>query len=418
MLRTLIRYECKKSVGNRFFLIVLCLFLLVQMVWIGALQEWLEYQDYLEQLSLHGMEPAKKMTVVELLAESRMVTEQIRKEHGIIGQLSPEEQSMFVSAMEQKYGENVFDPMEMITTEEMFAASGYFSGFQDYVMIETYNQLHDWNLAIDSARQQVVDSASALAEQAAADGDNYALRRNQNIIRLYREPLSNITSGVYGWNTYLADNNISFLAAFLVLPACSGSVSAEHDHETWMMLHTAKNGKRKTLAAKYLSGALIAMAIVLLLHLASLCAVVYRSGFLGADQPVQALEQLSLCPYSLTVWQFSLLRLLCQMAGAALLSLLLTTISAFSKSGIISYAAGAVLLGVFLTLEFFLPQKGWLVGPMTLFYPQKYFDSYYTANLLEYPVPWVVVHTVLWISISLVLSYLADLIYHRKRERL
>ena len=89
MLRTLIRYECKKSIGNRFFLIVLCLFLLVQMVWIGGLQEWLEYQDYLEQLSLHGMEPAKKMTVVELLAESRMVTEQIRKEHGIIGQLSP-----------------------------------------------------------------------------------------------------------------------------------------------------------------------------------------------------------------------------------------------------------------------------------------------------------------------------------------
>jgi hypothetical protein len=106
------------------------------------------------------------------------------------------------------------------------------------------------------------------------------------------------------------------------------------------------------------------------------------------------------------------------MAGAALLSLLLTTISAFSKSGIISYAAGAVLLGGFLMLEFLLPHKGWLVGPMTLFYPQKYFDSYYTANLLEYPVPWVVVHTVLWISIAWVLSYLADLIYHRKRESL
>ena len=418
MLRTLIRYECKKSIGNRFFLIVLCLFLLVQMVWIGGLQEWLEYQDYLEQLSLHGMEPAKKMTVVELLAESRMVTEQIRKEHGVIGQLSPEEQSMFVSAMEQKYGENVFDPMEMVTTEEMFAPSGYFSGFQDYVMIDTYNQLHVWNQAIDSVRQQVVDTASALAEQAAADGDNYALRRNQNIIRLYREPLSNITSGVYGWNTYLADNNISFLAAFLVLLACSGSVSAEHDHKTWMLLHTAKNGKQKTLVAKYLSGALIAIVIVLLLHLASLCAVCYRSGFLGADQPVQALEQLSLCPYSLTVWQFALLRLMCQMAGAALLSLLLTTISAFSKSGILSYGAGTILLGGFLLLEFFLPHNGWLVSPMTLCYPHKYFDSYYTANLLEYPVSWVIVHTVLWISIAWVLSYLADLIYHRKRESL
>lgn len=418
MLRTLIRYECKKSVGNRFFLIVLCLFLLVQMVWIGGLQEWLEYQDYLEQLSLHGMEPAKKMTVVERLAESRMVTAQIRKEHGIIGQLSPEEQSMFVSAMEQKYGENVFDPMEMVTTEEMFAPSGYFSGFQDYVMINTYNQLHVWNQAIDSVRQQVVDTASALAEQAAADGDNYALRRNQNIIRLYREPLSNITSGVYGWNTYLADNNISFLVAFLVLLACSGSVSAEHDHKTWMLLHTAKNGKRKTLVAKYLSGALIAIVIVLLLHLASLCAVCYRSGFLGADQPVQALEQLSLCPYSLTVWQFALLRLMCQMAGAALLSLLLTTISAFSKSGILSYGAGTILLGGFLLLEFLLPHNGWLVSPMTLCYPHKYFDSYYTANLLEYPVPWVIVHTVLWISIAWVLSYLADLIYHRKRESL
>ena len=285
-------------------------------------------------------------------------------------------------------------------------------------MINTYNQLHGWNQAIDSVRQQVVDTASALAEQAAADGDNYALRRNQNIIRLYREPLSNITSGVYGWNTYLADNNISFLAAFLVLLACSGSVSAEHDHKTWMLLHTAKNGKQKTLVAKYLSGALIAIVIVLLLHLASLCAVLYRSGFLGTGQPVQALEQLSLCPYSLTVWQFALLRLMCQMAGAALLSLLLTTISAFSKSGILSYGAGTILLGGFLLLEFFLPHNGWLVSPMTLCYPHKYFDSYYTANLLEYPVSWVIVHTVLWISIAWVLSYLADLIYHRKRESL
>lgn len=418
MLRTLIRYECKKSIGNRFFLIVLCLFLLVQMVWIGGLQEWLEYQDYLEVLSLHNLEPPKEMTMGELLAESRIMTEQIREEHGVIGQLSPEEQTMFVSAMEQKYGKNVFDPMEMVTTEEMFAPSGYFSGFQDYVMINTYNQLHDWNQAIDSARQKVVDSASALAEQAAAESDDYALRRNQNIIRLYRASLPDITSAVYGWNTYLADNNISFLTAFLVLLACCGSVSAEHDHKTWMMLHTAKNGKRKTLAAKYLSGALIAMVIVLLLHFASLCAVLYRSGFLGAGQPVQALEQLSLCPYSLTVWQFALMRLVCQMAAAAVLSILLTSISAFCRSGIISYAAGAVLLGGFLMLEFFMPHNGWLVSPVTLFYPQKYFDSYYTANLLEYPVPWVIVHTVLWISISWVLSYLADLVYHRKRESL
>ena len=418
MLGTLIRYECKKSVGNRFFLIVLCLFLLVQMIWLGGLQVWLEYQDYLEVLSLHNLEPPKEMTIGALLAERRMTTEQLRQEYGVIGQLSPEEQSMFVSAMKQKYGENVFDPMEMVTTEEMFAPSGYFPGFSDYAMINTYNQLHEWNKAIDSARQQVVDTASALAEQAAAEGDNFALRRNQSIIRLYREPLNDITCGVNGWNTYLADNNISFLTAFLVLLACAGSVSTEHDHKTWMLLHTAKNGKQKTLVAKYLSGALIAIVIVLLLHLASLCAVCYRSGFLGGEQPVQALDQLSICPYAFTIWQYALLRLLCQMAGAALLALLLTTTSAFSRSGILSYGAGAVLLGVFLLLEFFLPHNGWLVSPMTLFYPGKYFDSYYTADLLNYPVPWVIVHGVLWIGMSWILSYLADRIYHRKRESL
>lgn len=47
----------------------------------------------------------------------------------------------------------------------------------------------------------------------------------------------------------------------------------------------------------------------------------------------------------MTVWQYALLALACQVFAAVVLSILLSTVSALSKSSVISYAVGALLLG-------------------------------------------------------------------------
>ena len=417
MLATLIRYECKKSIGNRFFVTVFCLFLLLQVIWLGGFQEWTEYQAYLQEMESYGLSipQSERLSIWELLERQRSATNQLREEYAVIGQLSSEEQDEFAAAMREKYGENVFDPMEMIPTEEMYASSGYFEGFQDVVMIQDFCILQSWNQTIEDTHQTVVKTAASYLEQSIAEGDEYGIRRNQNIIRLYSIPQSRITSPISGWDLFLSDNYAFLLSVLLIFLACSGSVSSERERKTWMLLHTAKNGRRKTLAAKYLSGAGIAAGIVITMQLASFGAVGFRCGFLGTEQSVQALDQLSLCPYSFTVWQYALLRLGLHIVSAVFLSVLLTTISACSRSSIISYAVGAVVLGGSLMLAYFPPKAELLAGPLSLSVPATYFESYYTANLLGFPVLWAIIQAAVWCLLCCGSILLADRVYHRKR---
>ncbi len=137
---------------------------------------------------------------------------------------------------------------------------------------------------------------------------------------------------------------------------------------------------------------------------------------MGFNQPVAALEQLRLFP-------------LYRDRGAVCLSdaglpglcgsgpfHLLTTISALSRSSVISYAVGAIVLGGCLLLVYIPPKTEWLAGPLALSSPLKYFDSYDTANLFGFPVLWAVVQALLWCALSGVCVWLAQKVYHRKRR--
>ena len=70
------------------------------------------------------------------------------------------------------------------------------------------------------------------------------------------------------------------------------------------------------------------MGLTILFQVASLGAILFRGGLLGFNQPVAALEQLRLFPYTVTVGQYVFLTLACQVFAAVVLSILLTTISA------------------------------------------------------------------------------------------
>ena len=158
------------------------------------------------------------------------------------------------------------------------------------------------------------------------------------------------------------------------------------------------------------------MGLTILFQVASLGAILFRGGLLGFNQPVAALEQLRLFPYAVTVGQYVFLTLACQVFAAVVLSILLTTISALSRSSVISYAVGAIVLGGCLLLVYIPPKTEWLAGPLALSSPLKYFDSYDTANLFGFPVLWAVVQAVLWCALSGVCVWLAQKVYHRKRR--
>lgn len=410
---TLTRFELKKMLGGKFFLIALCLMLLVNILLNCGIQEHMEWLEAVEEgIALETAE--ESISFWGDMAGRRKVTAAIGNNYAFFENLTPEERAAFETAMMDKYGADVFDMLN--PTDEMMMTPGYFGEERnDFGALIDYAGLKLNNQTIRETQDRVIQAAQDFGREALEKGDNYGVRRNLQIIRTYSQPRPEVTNVVRGWNDFLFDQTPMLLVFLLLLLACAGSVSGENDRQTWLLLHTAKNGKGKTLAAKYLAGAITAAALTLLFQLALLGAVWFRGGLLGLNQPAALLDELKMLPYPLTVGQYVLVNLVCQIFAAVALSVLLTTVSALSKSSVISYAAGAVLLGVCLLPVYFPPRVEWISGPLSLSVPLKYFDSYYTANLFGFPALWVVVQAVLWSILGAGCVLLAHKVYHRKR---
>lgn len=412
---TITRYELKKLLGGRFFLVALCLLLAVDMLLNCGIQDYLETRKELESGGAWGA-PGESVGFWESRAAIRRIVDLQREQYALFAELTEEETAAFEEAMREKYGEDVFD-IVLFPGADMLAVPGYFGGSRsDFDYIMDYQTLTQWNRDMREARERVVRAAQQFGREALEDGDDYGVRRNRNIILRYRIPHRSATAPIRGWSVFLFENHAMLLVFLMVLLVCAGNVARENDGRTWLLLHTAKNGKGKTLAAKYLAGIIAAAGFTILFQLAALGAVWFQGGLVGAKQPAAVMEQLRLFPYNGTVGQYALLALAFQMFTAVVLSVLLTTVSALSRSGVISYAIGAVLLGGCVLMLYFPPKSEWLAGPLSLSRPLKYFESYYTANLFGFPVLWAVVQAVLWCLLGAGCILLARKVYHRKRE--
>lgn len=410
MLGKLTRYELKKQLGGKFFLITLCLLLAVNVVLNCGIDNYLELKEVMADVLPEGEFP----DFWSQKESSRERSESDRENFARLNALPPEAIARYEQTLREQYGEDVMENCHA------YPELGEFPGllFKDQIDVFTILQINmqrEWNQKIADGQERVVRSARNFGREALAKGDNYGVRRNLDIIRLYSRPRVTANTPVGGWDLLLKENFSMLLVSLMLLLACSGSVSGEHDRQTWLLLHTARCGKGKTLAAKYLAGILSAVGLTLLFRLAALGGICFQVGLLGSDQPIQMLEDFPLVPYTLTVGQYARIHLVCQMFAAALLSVLMTTLSALCRTSVISYGAGALTLGVFLLPVYFPPQVEWLSGPLALAEPIKYFDAYYTANLFGFPVLWVLVQAVLWCALAAGCMYLAHRVYHRKR---
>lgn len=415
MLGKLTRYELKKLAGGKFFLIALCLLLVANVLLNCGIQEFITWMNHVKNGTAMGDITPETTSFWSNSALQRQGTNIIRGEYKLLNKLTPQERAAFEAAMKERYGEDVF--AVPIPTDEMTAVPGYLGGaWSDFSCIVNYQGMLERNAALTSALDNTVRAARAFGQESLEAGDNYGVRRNLNVIRLYSVPRQEITTPIRGWDQFLFGTPATMLLIFLlVLLACSGSFTADRDTQTFLLLHTAKNGKGKTLLAKYLAGVILAVVITVAFQLVALGSVWFKLGLLGARQPVSAIQELRLFPYAITVWQYVLLVLACQIFAAVMLAVLLTTVSAFSKSSIISYGAGAILLGLCLLPVYFPPKIEWLSGPLALSSPLKYFDSYYTANLFGFPVLWVAVQAALWCILGAGCMFLAHKVHHRKR---
>lgn len=415
MVWKLTRFELKKILGNRFFAVALCLLLILNLLLFGGVREYMNLQTAIRDGTLlEGVIAPEDQAFFRFMAVSRKATSRLRDEYRVLSDLSPEEWTDFEKAMSERYGDDILSNMALVPTEQMLTTPGYFGDKQsDFVSILDYQTLTAENQALDESLSSVLRAAKSFSDRAE---NRYEIQRNQNILQLYTLPRKPITSPIRGWQEFLFGTTPMVLVYLLVLLASAGSFAGEQDKGMWMILHTAKCGKGKTLVAKYLAGSIIAAAVTVLFQIATLGAIWFKGGLLGANQPIAAVSELKLCPYPLVVWQYALLFLACQIVTAVILSVLLSTVSALCKSGMIAYAAGTVLLGGTMLLVVFPPKAELLIGPLALSRPLRYFNSYFTGNIFGRPVLWAVIHILLWLAFCAGAMVLAHKVYHRKRR--
>ena len=394
MLLKLIRYELKKQLGNKFFLAALCLLLAVNVLLNCGIDEYTDTKNTMEELGL-SFEP----DYWQYRDSSIAMTTDSRERYALVYA----NREAFAAAMLEKYGESTFDPFAALPMESL-ATPGYFgSQWNDSMLIQTYLDLQTRSDELQNALDAVVEAAKAYGQEALAEGDQYGVRRNLQIIKLYTLPRGQITAPVMGWDDYLFDSPAMLFVFLLMLLGFGGSFTGEREKQTVLLLHTAKNGKGKTLAAKYLAGVLTAAGLTIVFQAVTLGTVWYKEGLLGMNQPAAAMEQLRLLPYSWRVWQYALVHLGCQIFSAAALSVAVNTVSAFGKTSVIAYAAAAVVLGLLL-----------LAGFLDLAEPLTYFDSFNTANVFGFPVLRCIAHMVLWAMAGGMCVFAAHQAFHRK----
>lgn len=408
----LIYFELIKAVKNKFFLLAFCVAVLVSFLLQCGIQE---YQDYVQ--GMREWDPTQPVeTFFEIVGGKRSVTRFNRKQTEIFNALTDEEHAGIADALKEKYGDDVLTGYIFMDSEEMRqvpGCAGEMSDFEYLFMLETLGRL---NAASAEKLDAVLQSAGTFLEEARTDGDVFGIRRNEEVLRLYSQPRGEITA-IPRYTEDIFFNTPSMLFVFLlILLTAAVSVAGEHDRRTWLLLHTAKEGKEKTLLAKYVSGWIVGIGLTAAFQTVSVAAVYFKGGMVEAGQPVTALDELALCPWPMLVWQYALFSLACQSFTAIVLSTILTTVSAFSKNGVTAYAAGSLILGGCLLLFYFPPGTEWLSGPLALAKPYRYFERYHVCDLFGVPVLWIMIHTVMWTFAGAALMLIANRVYCRKRR--
>lgn len=172
------------------------------------------------------------------------------------------------------------------------------------------------------------------------------------------------------------------------------------------------------MAAKYIAAG-ITGAILTALFFGSTLVMIYANlGLPGMNESISQVPGMELFPYPITVGQYALLSLGCQVFAGIIMALILSALSAFCKNSVIAYGVGLLTLGGSVVLSFFTPKSLWLAGPLALSQPWKLLDTFRTANIFGYPVLWTIVEAVLWAVLTGVLMALSHRVYHRKRSKI
>ena len=339
-----------------------------------------------------------------------------RKEKSrVFTELTALEREAFEKSMREKYGEDVFASEVFIPPEGMTELPGVLgkkvSDLEAVFMVRDFMRE---NREIQGDAESVIKSAKALGRDAVRSEDDYAIRRNLRIIELYSVKRKEARGIVLGWDRFLFSRQSAVCAFLLILLISAGSFTREKDEGIRELLMTTRNGRGRTAFAKYAACGITGGASAFLCWLASLAGTGLTVGLCGHEESVCRLAELRYCPWTLTIGGYALIMLLCQMLAGVFVAILLAALSAVMPGGAVSYAAGVLLLGVFLRLLYALPRREYLAGPASLADPRRFFASYYVADAFGYPVPWLLLQTQFMTAACILSAYLGSRAFVRR----
>ncbi len=385
----LVYFELRKSLGSRFFLVLLCVALAVHFLLQCGAGEYAEYLAEVARVAESTGSEIPKESFWAYFRANRSNARYQREMYGFIAKLSETETRDALDTMREMYGEAALEDPLAAPNGGIDAVPGHFEGISDRTFLLALEETARWNAEVDAAVGGVLETAASLKAQAEAQGDRYEIRRNGEILRLYGETRGAVTDGSLLAGDVLSEGT-GMLFVFLTV-----------------LLAAAKNGGRKTFLAKLIAGWITAAGLTAGFEAVSLLGAVFRGRNLGLGQPLAALEALRLCPFSMAVWQYFLLALAMQALSACIFSALVTAVSAFCRSGVPAFGIGALLLDGGLLLLYVPPKSPWLWGPLSLAAPCRYFSGYLTCNIFGAPVLWAAVQAALWTAIALGAAVLA-----------
>jgi len=181
--------------------------------------------------------------------------------------------------------------------------------------------------------------------------------------------------------------DIFLLACILILPA--QFITAEHDNGMLSVIRTTPKGRLKTAAAKCAALALVLLVILILVYLSNFltCAALY-GGIGDLTRDIHSLPYFTLCPYNLTVIEYTALFLLLKWCVAVSLGFLVMAVMLFARRLVLGWSLSTIFLVVQFALHYLLDPLGRFgiirtVNYITLLNVNEWFGIYRNLNLSD-----------------------------------
>jgi len=395
----LVLYELKKLLQNRFLFLTAGILLLAELAL--SVDEWSTIGSY------------------------RKIAGMINKHYDWLSSADESELDSFRKEMIQKYGEDILDPNAPIVTDtRLYDLPGYLGeGIQDISILMAYREHVRKNQEISDDTAYTVRMAKLLSQEASKKSDDYAVRRNRQIIRRYSVERPVASGYIIGLDKFLCESERTMIPILLLVFLLSANqFSKEWTGRNHLLILSSEKGTVPEAIAKFFVGIIYAILITIVFQTVSILFRACDTGLYGWTDPVQVVEALRLCPFILPVWAGVIWMIVFRCIAACTIAVLCTIISILIREEVFSYACASALILLSILSLFvssgFLSKDGFLLSPASLALPDRFVRSWYTANVFSFPVLWLLICLFGQLVLQSVLIFAGIRLHSRIRNRI